>query len=587
MRSTGKLVKFWALFFFVLRWSPRDALSVLYWRVTRRRLRAANLLRRSAANIPAVYSIWIDSVEQLDGLVERAPEKMDSWRYKPLFSIVIHAPAGSSTHLQRSIRSVHDQIYPLWEIVLVRSGPGEPVAEADGASRLRLASGETSEFREALSVAAHECEGDYTLLLRAGDELCPAALFWAAEALQSKPSATIVYGDEDELDAGSERSRPWFKPAWNPEMFLALDYVSSAVALKVDFVRKATSRGSSQLTAILLEATDAAEVVHIPHILFHLGAPRPDEAGRAELVARHLEDRRATVVAGPHGTLKVQWPLPSIPPTVSIIVPTRDSLELLKPCVDSVLDRTNYARFEVIIVDNGSVKTETLSYLRAAAEDERVRVLRYDRPYNYSAINNFAANAAHGEYLCLLNNDTEVLDDSWLTEMMRYAVRSDVGAVGAKLLYPDRTIQHAGVIIGMGGAAGHPHRFADSDSPGYFRQTHVAQFVSAVTAACLVVDKAKFLSVGGLDETEFAVAYNDVDLCLKLQREGLRNVYTPHAVLLHYESMSRGTDMSKENLPRYRRELNALRERWGTEDYSDPLHNPNLDRNCETFVVRL
>jgi O-antigen biosynthesis protein len=214
-------------------------------------------------------------------------------------------------------------------------------------------------------------------------------------------------------------------------------------------------------------------------------------------------------------------------------------------------------------------------------------VLPYDRPYNYSAINNLAVREAHGPYVCLLNNDTEVIEPDWLTEMMRYAVRPIVGAVGAKLLYDDGSIQHAGVVIGIGEAAGHAHRFQPADQPGYFRQAHVAQFVSAVTAACLVVEKTKFEAVGGLDERELAVAFNDVDLCLKLEAAGWHNVYVPHAVLLHHESRSRGKDSSPKNRDRYMQELRVLQDRWGTRTYADPLHNPNLDRYSEKFIIRL
>jgi GT2 family glycosyltransferase len=272
-------------------------------------------------------------------------------------------------------------------------------------------------------------------------------------------------------------------------------------------------------------------------------------------------------------------------PLVSIIVPTKDKLELLQPCVEGVLEGTHYDNFELLIVDNGSVEADTAEYLRNIAKNAKVRILPFPAPYNFSAINNFAVRQARGRYVCLLNNDTEVAEPAWLTEMMRYAVRPEIGAVGAKLLYEDGSIQHAGVVIGIGEAAGHAHRHLPADRPGYFRQPHIAQFVSAVTAACLVVEKNKFLAVGGLDEEALAVAFNDVDLCLKLQAAGWRNVYVPHAILYHHESKSRGKDISSRNIDRYRRELRVLQERWGTPTYEDPVHNPNLDRSSETFLI--
>jgi GT2 family glycosyltransferase len=377
-------------------------------------------------------------------------------------------------------------------------------------------------------------------------------------------------------------------------MFFADDYLSAAIAIDASLARQVMAGTESEgrsLSALLLGVTDAANgaIIHVPHVLCHVEARADDrvQSARAEVVERHLCPLGATCALGPFGTVKVLWPLPAELPLVSIIIPTRDKVELLRACVDSLLGATLYRPFEILIVDNGSSAAETLDYLSEIAAHPAIRVLRYDEPYNYSAINNFAARAAAGSYLCLLNNDTEVVEPDWLTEMIRYAVRPDVGAVGAKLLYGDGSIQHAGVIVGIGEAAGHAHRFAPANQPGYFRQPHVAQFVSAVTAACLVVEKGKFEAVGGLDEKDLAIAYNDVDLCLKLEAAGWRNVYVPHAVLLHHESKSRGSDVSPEHVDRYMRELRIFQERWGTKTYDDPLHNPNLDRYSETFVIGL
>jgi len=242
---------------------------------------------------------------------------------------------------------------------------------------------------------------------------------------------------------------------------------------------------------------------------------------------------------------------------------------------------------ELIIIDNRSSDPRTLSFLAELQRHPLARVIAYPDHYNFSALNNLAAQQARGPLLCLLNNDTEVLDPQWLKEMVRYSVRPEIGAVGAKLLYADGTIQHAGVAIGIGGAAGHSHRNLPNSEPGYFRQAHVAQYVSAVTAACLVVEKRKYHEVGGLDETNLQVAFNDVDFCLKLQARGYRNIYVPHAVLLHHESKSRGSDAAPQNIARYTKELQTLQQRWNTEGYSDPVHNPNLDRSSERFIVGL
>lgn len=254
-------------------------------------------------------------------------------------------------------------------------------------------------------------------------------------------------------------------------------------------------------------------------------------------------------------------------------------------CVELILADTDYPEFEILIVDNGSCEPRTRAWFNIITRDRRVRVLRFEGPFNFSAINNFAAREACGSYLCLLNNDTEIRNGSWLTELMRYAVRPGIGAVGSKLLYADHSIQHAGVCVGLGNAAGHVHRALDDSKPGYFALAHSAHFVSAVTAACLVVARDKYEAVGGLDETAFRVAYNDVDFCLKLQRHGWRNVYAPQSVLLHLESKSRGSDFSPEHRARYLRELAELQARWATESYMDPVHHPALDRASEEYRI--
>ena len=301
------------------------------------------------------------------------------------------------------------------------------------------------------------------------------SLFQFAEALQGKPDAAILYGDEDCLDGRGRRVRPWFKPRWNREIFLAQDYLSSAVAIETSLAKEAAARNDENLAGLILEATSLAKdhIVHVPHILSHIGTTARPAVDRISAVAQHLRGRGATCAAGSFGTVKVKWPLPNELPLVTMIIPTKDKLELLRPCVESLLGRTDYPNFEMIIVDNASVEQRTARYLEDIGGDDRIRIIRYDEPLNYSAINNFAARHARGTFLCLLNNDTEVMEPSWLTELMRYAVRSDVGAVGAKLLYDDGSIQHAGVVVGIGDAAGHQHRFLPAGQPGYFRMAHV------------------------------------------------------------------------------------------------------------------
>lgn len=537
----------------------------MYWRLLRKRVRARNILLRASSELPFAYEVWIARIENSREAAAQAPAVIDGWKYKPRFGILLHGAPDDETAVERSLRSLEGQIYSGWALI---GHPSEPIGA-------RLA----------------RADADYILPLRAGDRLATTALYRLGQALQAaRPS--IIYGDEDRLDEKGERYSPWFKPRWNREYYIAQDLLSSSTAIATSVARHADGQQAianiADLTVGSALQTSDEDILHIPHVLSHTILPDPGhEEERRTALAAALMGQRGSVSPGPFGTTRVTWPLPSPAPMVSLIIPTKDKVELLQPCIETVLARTDYQNFEILIVDNRSVEPATAAFLSKTSKDSRIRVLDYAAPYNFSAINNFAVSVANGQYVCLLNNDTEVIEPAWLSEMMRYAIRPDIGAVGAKLLYDDGTIQHAGVTIGIGDAAGHAHRFEPNDKPGYFALPHSAHFVSAVTAACLTVDKRKYEAVGGLDEDQFTVAFNDVDFCLRLQTAGWKNVYVPHAVLLHHESKSRGSDMAPSQIDRYRRELSTLQERWDTRNCQDPLHNPNLDRYSEKYVLRL
>jgi GT2 family glycosyltransferase len=528
-------------------------------------------------------------VEKLDELKRHAPEAIASWRTQPSFQISLLIDESSTpAQVSRTIRSLERQFYSHWSLVIVSRAGGLEVqspraAEPAAADRPRF---------ETMRDAVQAATADYLVPIAAGDMLSEAALFRFAEAIQALDTVPVLYGDHDHLNRRGDRERPWFKPEWNEEMFLAQDYLSPAIAISSARAREVLNGTTGEIAAfeLLLSAVDSrpGPVLHVPHILWHVdssSSPDPGDA-RIHALATRLEPLGATVAKGPFATAKITWPLKDSP-LVSIIIPTRDKVQLLRTCVETVLEHTHYRNLELVVVDNRSEKQSTKDYLSSIDRREHVRVLHYDLPYNFSAINNFAVEAALGEYFCFLNNDTEVIDGAWLEEMLRHATRPHVGAVGAKLLYPDMRIQHAGVAIGLGGAAGHSHRFTANGEPGYFAQAHVTHYVTAVTAACLVVERAKFEAVGGFDAEGLAIAYNDVDLCLKLQRAGWRNVYVPHAVLLHHESASRGNDMAPEHSARYFRELRILQDRWSTKTFQDPLHHPQLARESEQFRIAL
>jgi GT2 family glycosyltransferase len=293
------------------------------------------------------------------------------------------------------------------------------------------------------------------------------------------------------------------------------------------------------------------------------------------------------VRAGQHAnTYRVAWPLPSPQPLVSLLVPTRDKLHLLQPCVDAILKLTSYPHFELLILDNQSTCSQTLAYMHdVSKQDPRVRVLRWDAPFNYSAINNFGVANARGSVIGLVNNDIEPINPEWLEEMVRQVCRPDIGCVGAKLYYPNDTIQHAGVVLGIGGVAGHAQKYFNRNALGYFGRLHLAHNVSAVTGACLLVRKAVYQQVGGLDEEHLKVSFNDVDLCIKVREAGYRNLFTPYAELYHHESVSRGPNDTRAKRAVADAEAQFMRQKWGKLLDTDPCYNPNLTLVHEDFSL--
>lgn len=576
---------------------PRVALAALYWHMTGRRVRARNRLRMAAEQAPDAYDVWIRTVEAASSQPSPPGAKQGS----PLISVILHLGAGEP--FERSLRALEAQDFADWELVMV--GVEGSMTRSPKAPRLTIAPGKPDNPGQALSQGVAAASGAFLLPLPEGAVLPPHALARHAEAIAAHPAADVLYGDEDRLDRRGRRIRPWFKSRWNGEMFLAQDYLSGACVIRASAIGgQALVHPSLDEAApyeLLLSVTgvgdhaiapQSAGVVHIPHVLAHLPDVEQDDGARSARVCavrRRLGPVGATARMGPFGTVRVEWPLPETDhcPKVSVIIPTRDRVDLLRSAVFGVLDHTNWPNLEVIVVDNGSQKPEALEFLRQIGENPKVTVLRDAGEFNFSRLNNRAAACATGAYLCLLNNDVEMIGDGWLKALMRQAIRPGAGAVGAKLLYDDGSIQHAGVVIGMGDAAGHAHRFQKESAEGWFARAHIAHEVSAVTAACLVVDKRKFEAVGGLDETAFAVAFNDVDLCLKLRSAGWHNIYEPQAVLIHHESKSRGRDTAPRHIERYRRELAVLQQRWRTVGHVDPLFHPSLDRVSESYCLRL
>nr|MBA3883111.1 glycosyltransferase [Chthoniobacterales bacterium] len=425
--------------------------------------------------------------------------------------------------------------------------------------------------------------------------LARTALFFAALELNRSPGLQLLYTDEDKLDREGRRCDPYFKSDWNPDLFTAQNYISHLSFYSAELVRKIGGfrigfEGSQDydLTLRCVERINPEQIRHIPHVLYHwrvaeqstatFGAAKPyAHVAAVRAMQEHLDRRHIAARVEPHyaNYLRVIYSPPPDRPLVSIIIPTRDRVALLRQCVESIFTKTDYPNFEIIIIDNESVQTQTLEYLASLAENERVAMMRVAGEFNYSKLNNLGVACARGAFIALLNNDLEVIKPGWLTEMISHAARPEVGAVGARLRYPDGTMQHCGVLLGVGGVATHAHSGIRNEH-GYFARAHLTQDFSAVTAACMVLRKAVYEQFGGLDEEHLAVAFNDVDLCLRLLQAGLRVVWTPHAELTHHESASRGLEDTGSKQRRFLSEVAFTREKWGHLLEADPFYNPNL-----------
>ena len=439
--------------------------------------------------------------------------------------------------------------------------------------------------------------------------LAPHALYMVVEAINENPNLKIIYTDEDKIDENGNRFEPHFKSDWNLDLLLSQNYIAHLLVIRKDIVdkiggfRKGTE--GAQDHDIVLRASllcKEEEIYHIPYILYHwrmwenstAKAPKAkdytEDAG-IKAITNYLKEKRIKdfkVVKGRFpNTYRVIYPIPDPPPLVSIIIPTKDKVDLLRKCIKSILNKTDYPNYEIIIVNHDSEQEETYKFFKEISlKYDNIKTLKFSGEFNYSLINNFAVNHAKGELLLFLNNDTEVINSEWLTEMVSHAMREEIGCVGAKLYYPDDTIQHAGVILGLGGVAGHSHKHFPKDEPGYFCRLHLIQNVSAVTGACLMVRKEIFLKVGGFDHVNLKVAFNDVDFCLKVRDLGCRNLWTPYAELYHHESKSRGYEDTPEKQERFRREIEFMKQKRGDILMRDPYYNPNLTLDRGDFSIK-
>lgn len=431
------------------------------------------------------------------------------------------------------------------------------------------------------------------LVLRSGEALVPEAISTFLQHIQA--DIDLISCDTDVCDSEGKSLQPQCFPQWDPDLQLATGYLQTGV-----LINNATLLPSMLEHVLLYQHalglaswlasyafSKTTTIKHLPFTLLHMPDERQEPWG--DYLSSSIDRLQWPIVIEKStntSVVSIQWPK-NDEPLVSIIIPTRNGKELVDVCISSILSKTDYSNFEILLIDNQSDEQESLEYFAALeANEPRVRVLQYDLPFNYSAINNFAVEHAKGSVLAFVNNDIEVISENWLSSMVRHAQRSEIGCVGAKLFYPNKRIQHAGVVLGYGGGAGHAHKHYPDYHPGYLNRLIATHRYSAVTAACLVMRKALFDTVSGFNETSLAVAFNDVDLCLKVDALGYRNLYCAEAMLFHHESISRGDENTPEKRKRFEKELSYLQSQWAHVIANDPAYNPNLTLRQENFAIR-
>jgi len=591
-------------------------------------LSGAAQLSKNPIEVGYEYSQWIDRYDKLS-TVDRAAirRKIEALNYKPLISVLMPTFNTPEKWLRLAIESVRAQLYPNWELCIADDASSDPhvkrVLDEYQArdTRIKVVWREIRGHISAASNSALEiAEGDFVAFLDHDDELREHALYMLAVELNAYRDADLIYSDEDKIDEIGTRYDPYFKPDWNPVLFLAQNFICHFVSIRKSLAREIGGLSSGyegaqdwDLIMRVIERIPAAHIRHIPHVLYHWRAI-PGSTAKSENHKEYaLDAQRKTVQAhfervGKAGqrievlpTAGIYWRIKyhvcEPAPKVTVIVPTRNGFDLLRRCVESIHRKTSYSNFELVIVDNQSNEAKTLEYLEQLEREGKARVLQHDAPFNFSAINNFAVRHTESEIVGFLNNDIEVITPDWLDEMVHYAIQPEIGAVGAKLYFPNNTIQHAGVILGLGGVpgvtghisipgvAGHISKGRPRSYPGQASRALLAQNMSAVTGACLIVRRNVFQEVGGMDEENLPIAFNDVDLCLRIRERGYHNVWTPFAELYHYESSSRGYEDTPEKIIRFVKESQFMRKRWGNLLLSDPAYNPNLALDREPFLL--
>ena len=570
------------------------------------------------------YQHWVIANDTLDDDDRRLiADHIAAMTYRPLISVVVPAYNTAPAALRAMIASVQSQLYPNWELCICDdASPGRHVPDilaeiAKTDARVKWVRREQNGNISAASNTALElAKGEFVALLDHDDVLPDHALYEVIVELNQNPDLDLIYSDEDKIDEAGIRYGAYFKPDFSLDLLFGQNMISHLGVYRRDIIERVGRfrlgfEGSQDydLTLRVVAQSSPERIRHIPAVLYHWRQERSGGsfsqsnleqcvAAARQSIQERLDARVLSMTGGtvtacvsvPHHN-RVAWDLPVPLPLVSIVIPTRDRVDLLRNCVSGLLYRTTYDAVEILIVDNGSTEPETAAYFADLAKEERVRILTIEGDFNYSRLNNEAVGQARGSVIVLMNNDIEIIEAGWLNEMVGLVCRKDVGAVGAKLLYGDGRVQHAGVRLGAGhfeggtGVAGHFGLLKERYDVGYFGQLALTRDVSAVTGACLAVRRDIYQDVGGLDEDRLKVAFNDVDFCLRIREAGYKVVWTPFAELYHLESASRGLDETPEKQERFRREAQYMIDRWGAALQSDPYYNLNFENIANEYAL--
>jgi len=560
----------------------------------------------------ADYSTWVVANELTDEKISQIIEEIKYFKYKPLISILVPVYNVDEEWLVKCIESVRDQLYSNWELCIADdASPRHHVKKileyySNLDSRIKVVyRTQNGHISEASNSALGIVTGEFVALLDHDDELAIDALFENVKLLNTHPDADMIYSDEDKISIEGERHSPFFKPDWSPDTFLSQMYTCHLGVYRTRLLREIGGfrkgyEGSQDYDVVLRLTEYTDKIYHIAKVLYHWRAiPQSTASGGEAKDYTKNAGYKALVDTVKRRGINGYVEMSDIPnvyivhyepvgnPKVSILIPTRNMGDLLNRCLKSIFEKTSYRNYEIIVIDNGTNEQATIDVFDFWKQNEpdRFKVLRLDIPFNYSKLNNEGVKVVHGELVLLLNNDIEVITPNWLEEMVGQAIRSEIGAVGANLLYPDDTIQHAGIILGIGGIAGHSHKYYSINDYGYFSRLRMVTNYSAVTAACLMLRKEVYDSVGGLDE-DLTVAFNDVDFCLRIREKGYRIVWLPHVQLYHHESKSRGQEDTLEKQLRFKKEIEFMEARWGRKLLTDPYYNSNLTLEHEDFSLK-